>query len=46
MHIAHMHFAEISFSINLETLKFKISHFAPTMVAPRGITKQANSLPI
>ena len=41
-----MHFSEISFSNNLETLKFKNFPFRANYVgASRGITKQANSLP-
>ena len=41
-----MHFSEISFSNNLETLKFKNSPFQANYVgASRGITKQVNSLP-
>ena len=41
-----MHFSEISFSENLETLKFKHFSFGANYVgAFRGITKQANSHP-
>ena len=41
-----MHFSEISFSNNLETLKFKNFSFRANYVgASRGIIKQANSLP-
>ena len=41
-----MHFSEISFSENLETLKFKNFFFGANYVgAFRGITKQANSHP-
>ena len=40
-----MHFSEISFSNNLETLKFKNFPFWANYVdACRGITKQVNSL--
>ena len=41
-----MHFSEISFSNNLETLKFKnLPFWANYIDAYRGITKYVNSLP-
>ena len=41
-----MHLSEISFSNNLETLKFKYFPFWANYVdAYRGISKQVNSLP-